>query len=244
MRFRHRQVPVPGHNFQVDAGVLDLIVTLNQVPGLKTLFSCQGFLRHGFGEGYVAVAGEGLPFIAFFTEQIRLAHERFESERELALQRVTEIGNARQGNQARWAFAQQGTLPGISRGALRQQPSNHNYDLVSDCARAGMNGPNMSVKLEIDGPGIALRWMTWDYVTVLKMAEAYAASRLCYHRDPYGTAAATPSPRSKNAPGYLPAGFCESCSSACRKLSKSGNLRHTFQDSTTISRTSSGFVVP
>jgi hypothetical protein len=90
MRFRHRQVSVPGQDFKVDAGVWDLIVTLNRVPGLWTLCSCQGYAPHGCAEavylydgsdaGYVRVAGNVGPFLAFFTEQIVLAGKSWEAD--------------------------------------------------------------------------------------------------------------------------------------------------------------------
>jgi hypothetical protein len=38
--------------------------------------------------------------------------------------------------------------------------------------------PQYVRQLEIDWDGVCLRWMTWDYVTVLKMAQAFEASPL------------------------------------------------------------------
>jgi hypothetical protein len=58
---------VPGQDFKVDAGVWDLIVTLNRVPGLWTLYSCQG---GGDRDGWVTILGEAVPsFIAFIAQQ-------------------------------------------------------------------------------------------------------------------------------------------------------------------------------
>src|SRR5215469_17539532 len=66
----HRQMPVPGHDFTVDAGILDLIVTLNRVPGLRTtLSSCQGGTRHHL-DRRVSIVGEAVPsFVAFIAQQ-------------------------------------------------------------------------------------------------------------------------------------------------------------------------------
>ena len=58
----HKQVKVlvRGEVVSVDSGVKELILALNQLPGIETYYSCQG---EQYGEGYVAFGGEAAIFL-------------------------------------------------------------------------------------------------------------------------------------------------------------------------------------
>lgn len=120
---KHKQVTLEIHGdiIDVDEGVRDLVLLMNQVPQLQTCNSCQGYKSEADGFAYIQFAGSGA---------LRL-------------------------------------LPAIAEGILKEQRSwkKKHQHVCRGCM-------SMSVALEVNSVGIALRWHPRDYRRVSRILKA------------------------------------------------------------------------
>lgn len=122
---QHRQTGVIIRNqvIQMDAGIVELIKMMNKIPGVETVYSCQG--DDGLGGGYVLFGGK------------RALH----------------------------------ILPAIAMGIFQEEvmwKRKHQHN-CRGCR-------SMSIRLEVDGIGLVLRWAPRDYRRVLRLVRSVSRS--------------------------------------------------------------------